>query len=229
MTETAARTALGAVILCGGKSSRMGRPKAWLPFGGEALLQRTVRTVRAVANPVIVVAAPGQELPELPPDVEVTRDSVEGRGPLQGIAAGLSAIAGLCEAAFVSSTDVPFLHPVLIQRLAALRMGGEERARDAQGSARYDIAVARAGGHYHPLCAVYSCAVLPEAIALLDAGRLRPFFLFERVRTIVADEALLLADPGLAAADPTLRSLRNINTPEEYEAALREAESGVTA
>jgi molybdopterin-guanine dinucleotide biosynthesis protein A len=192
----------------------MGSPKAWLPFEGEALLQRTARTLGVVASPVVIVAAPGQDLPEVPPGVEILRDPVEGRGPLQGIAVGLSALStlsGRCEAAFVSSTDVPFLHPAMIRRLAELR------ARE------HDIAVPRAGGHYHPLCAVYSCAVAPIALELISAGRLRPFFLFERVRTIVADEALLLEDPALAAADPELRSLRNINTREEYEAALRDA------
>jgi molybdopterin-guanine dinucleotide biosynthesis protein A len=207
----------------------MGSPKAWLPFEGETLLQRTARTLGAVASPVVIVAAPGQDLPELPAGAEVLRDPVEGRGPLQGIAVGLSALAALsalsglagrCEAAFVSSTDVPFLHPAMIRRLADLRASAPEGPAAARS---HDIAVPRAGGHYHPLCAVYSCAVAPIALELLGAGRLRPFFLFERVRTLVADEALLLEDPALAAADPELRSLRNINTREEYEAALRDA------
>lgn len=210
--ETGGRVAgLGAVLLCGGRSSRMGSPKAWLPFEGETLLQRTARTLGEVASPLVIVAAPGQDLPDVPPGVEILRDPVEGRGPLQGIAVGLAALAGRCEAAFVSSTDVPLLHPAIIRRLADLR------ARD------HDIAVPRAGGHYHPLCAVYACAVAPIALELISAGRLRPFFLFERVRTLVADEARLLEDPALAAADPGLRSLMNINTREEYEAALREA------
>lgn len=201
-------------MLCGGKSSRMGRPKAWLPFLGETLLQRTVNTLKMVADPVVVVAAVGQELPDLPPDVVITRDTAEGRGPLLGIAAALEALAGSAEAGFVSSTDAPFLSEAIVRRLAELQSGGD-----------YDIVVPRAGGHYHPLGALYSCRVLPEAKALLDAGRLRPFFLFERARTLVADEAVLLAEGSeLAAADPTLRSLRNINTPEEYAAALLEAE-----
>lgn len=219
-----ARTAgLGGVVLCGGRSSRMGRPKAWLPFGGQALLQRTVFTLRSVCDPVVVIAAPEQSLPELPGDVVILRDPVEGRGPLQGIAVGLAYLAGRREAAYVSSTDVPFLHPALIRRLACLRIGEGSGAEERAHEARYDIAVPRADGHYHPLSAVYSCSLFEQARALLDAGRLRPFFLFESVRTLVADDALLLAGDELRAADPTLRSLRNINTPEEYEAALLEA------
>lgn len=201
---------LGGVILCGGQSSRMGSPKASLDFGGEPLLLRVVRRVAEAASPVVVVAAPGQEVPPLPPGVAVARDAVGGRGPLQGIAAGLAALSGRAEAAFVSSTDVPFLHPALIRRLAALR-----------GDA-YDIAVPRAQGHFHPLLAVYGLNAAAEVAALLAEDRLRPFFLFDRMRTLVADEALLLSDPDLAAADPDLRSLRNVNKPEEYAAALAE-------
>ena len=62
---------LGAVVLCGGESRRMGRAKAWLPFGSEVLLQRVVRLVGAVARPIVVVAAPGQQLPELPAGVAI--------------------------------------------------------------------------------------------------------------------------------------------------------------
>ena len=201
---------LGGVVLCGGQSSRMGSAKAWLDFGGEALLQRVVRRVAEVADPVVVVAAPGQDLPELPVEVQVVRDPVSGLGPLQGLAAGFEALAGRVEAAFVSSTDAPFLHPALIRRLVALR-----------GDA-YDIAAPRAQGHHHPLAAVYGLAARAEIEALLAAGRRRPSALFERLRALLADEALLLADPALAAADPRLLSLCNVNTPEEYAAALAE-------
>jgi molybdopterin-guanine dinucleotide biosynthesis protein A len=199
---------LGAVVLCGGKSSRMGSPKAWLDFNGEPLLARVVKRIASVASPLVVVAAPGQEVPPLPGDITITRDAVIGRGPLQGIAAGLSALEGQARAAFVSSTDVPFLHPALIRRLHALR-----------GDA-YDIAVPRAQGHHHPLSAIYGIGARAEIAALLAEGRLRPFFVFERMRTLIADEALLLAGEELRAADPALSSLRNVNTKEEYQAAV---------
>jgi molybdopterin-guanine dinucleotide biosynthesis protein A len=65
---------LGAVILCGGESRRMGRPKAWLPFGDQLMLQRVVRLAGTIARPIVVVAAPGQELPKLAADILVVRD-----------------------------------------------------------------------------------------------------------------------------------------------------------
>src|SRR4051812_49738323 len=87
-------TRLGGIILCGGRSRRMGRPKAWLPFAGEPMLARVVRLLGEVVHPLVVVAAPGQDLPPLPPDVLAARDPEEGRGPLQGLAAGLEALRG---------------------------------------------------------------------------------------------------------------------------------------
>jgi molybdopterin-guanine dinucleotide biosynthesis protein A len=199
---------LAAIVLCGGQSSRMGSPKAWLEFDGEPLLARVVRRIAEAAREIVVVAAPGQEIPFLPAEVLVVRDPVSGRGPLQGIAAGLDALQGRATMAFVSSTDVPFIHPELIRRLRALR--GDS----------FDIAVPRAKGHYHPLSAIYGVEARPEIEALLAADRLRPFYLFERMRTIFADEALLLEGEALKAVDPELLSLENVNTPGEYEAAL---------
>lgn len=203
---------LGAVVLCGGKSTRMGRPKAWLPFGGEALLSRVAARIAEAASPLVVVAAPDQEVPPLPPGARIVRDAVSGRGPLQGILAGLSALEGLAAAAFVSSTDAPFLHPELVRRLEALRAEGD-----------HDVAVPRAQGHYHPLAAVYRTSVRAVVQDLLDSDLRRPFFVFERTRARFAEEADLLAGEALRAADPHLWSLRNINTPDEYEEALRDA------
>ncbi|WP_437958156.1 molybdenum cofactor guanylyltransferase [Sorangium sp. So ce119] len=204
---------LAGVVLCGGRSSRMGRPKAWLPFGGEALLQRVVRRLGEAAWPIAVVAAPGQELPPLPEGVLVVRDPEEGRGPLQGIAVGLEAVAPLAERAYVSATDAPFLHPAFVRRLADLQARG------------HAVAVPWADGHHHPLGAVYACSVRADAAALLAEGTLRLSSLFERTRTLVAEPELLLAEPRLREADLALRSLRNLNTPEDYAAALRELDA----
>jgi molybdopterin-guanine dinucleotide biosynthesis protein A len=193
---------VGGVILCGGQSQRMGRPKAWLPFGDELLLPRVVRLASEVVAPVVVVAAPDQEVPPLPPDVAVVRDAQPGRGPLQGLCAGLEALAGRCDAAFLSSCDVPFLRPAFIRRLIELL--GDDR-----------IAVPHVEGRHHPLAAVYRLGVLDEVRRLLAADRLRPVFLFDAVPTRVVTAA------ELAAADPDLRTLCNLNTPADYEAAVR--------
>src|SRR3954447_9630347 len=72
------RMDVGGIILCGGQSSRMGRPKAWLPFDGEPMLVRVVRLISEGVGPLMVVAARGKEVPPLPADVEVVRDEVAG-------------------------------------------------------------------------------------------------------------------------------------------------------
>lgn len=181
----------------------MGQPKAWLPFGDERLLPRTVRILREVVSPVVVVAAPGQALPELPPEIRIARDEVEGKGPLGGLAAGLAALHGAVDAAYLSSCDVPFLSPAFVSRVTEL-LGIHE------------ICVPRIGHYHHPLSAVYRLSVLPHVRRLLAEGRLRPVFLFDAVATRVLSEA------DLAAVDGGQDSLRNVNTPEEYEAALQE-------
>lgn len=202
---------LGAVVLCGGQSSRMGRSKAWLPFGEDLLLQRVVRRIAEAASPIVVVAAVDQTIPDLPDDVLIARDAAPGNGPLQGILAGLTALSGLAGAAFVSSTDAPFLRPDFVRRMETLRFEGD-----------HDCAVARAQGHLHPLAAAYRVTVrgVVEEMLARDVRRLSS--LFDRVRTRFVDEADLLACAALREADPLLGSLRNINAPEDYESALRE-------
>src|SRR6516225_9315378 len=113
-------TRVGAIILCGGQSKRMGRPKAWLPFAGQTMLAHVIVILREVVNPIVVVAAPDQEIPPTPSDIQVVRDEERGRGPLQGLAAGLAALEGRADAAYVSSCDVPFLRPAFVWRLIEL-------------------------------------------------------------------------------------------------------------
>jgi molybdopterin-guanine dinucleotide biosynthesis protein A len=198
-------TTTGGIVLCGGQSRRMGRPKALLPFHGEIMLPRVVRLLEEVVSPVVVVAAPDQELPTLPDHVEVVRDAEKGRGPLQGLAAGLEALRGQCEAAYLSSCDVPLLRPAFVRRLIDLL--GE-----------HTICVPHTEGFHHPLAAVYRVEVLATVWRLLSANRMRPAFLFETLPTRVVEAE------ELRHVDPTLQSLRNLNTTEDYEAALRDAE-----
>jgi molybdopterin-guanine dinucleotide biosynthesis protein A len=195
----------------------MGYPKAWLPFGPELMLPRIVRLLGEVVEPVLVVAAPEQDLPPLPADVLIVRDRREGRGPLEGLSAGLAALAGaagsdLAEAAYATSCDVPLLSPAFVQRLVSLCEGRKAENDDMEN---YDLVVPYVGGYYHPLAAVYRVGVLAEIDRLLLKDRLRPAFLFEQVRTRVVGEA------ELRDADPGLQSLRNLNHPADYFTALK--------
>ena len=194
----------GGIVLCGGKSTRMGTSKALLPFGPETMLQRVVRILGEVAvEPIVVVAAPGQELPRLPSEVIVTHDEHEGRGPLEGLRAGLKALPADIEAAYVTSCDVPLLVPGFVRQMIELAHG-------------YDIAVTEQDGFTHPLSAIYRRDTLPKIEELLANDRLRPAFLFDAVKT-------RRVQPAEITSDPDLRTLRNLNTREDYESALVEA------
>jgi molybdopterin-guanine dinucleotide biosynthesis protein A len=203
------------VVLAGGRSSRMGTPKAALEWHGSTLLHRTVCIVaRATDGPVVVVRAPGQDLPALPRGTAVVDDPREGKGPVQGIAAGLAALEGQAEAAFITSTDLPFLHPAFIRRV----LGGLERARSEDGAVP-DVCLPVARGHPQPLAAAYRTGLAGAAERLVKEGRLRPAFLFEECVVSRLDDAALTADPMIAALDPGLDSVVNVNEPDDYAAA----------
>ncbi|MGH3298529.1 MAG: NTP transferase domain-containing protein [Trebonia sp.] len=202
--------ASGAVVLAGGRSSRMGTPKAALEWHGSTLLRRTVGIVaRAAGEPVVVVRASGQDLPALPKDTVVVDDPREGKGPVQGIAAGLAALQGRAETAFVTSTDLPFLHPAFIGRVLSV-LG-------APGGP--DVALPVARGYRQPLAAAYRVGLVGLAERLVQEDRLRPAFLFAECQVELLDDATLLADPALAKLDPDLDSVLNVNTPDDYAAA----------
>jgi molybdenum cofactor guanylyltransferase len=193
----------GGIVLCGGKSSRMGTSKALLPFGPETMLQRVVRILGDLVGPIVVVAAVDQELPPLPPGVICTHDEQPGRGPLEGLRAGLKALPADVDAAYVTSCDVPLLEPGFVTEMLALARG-------------HDVAVMEIDGFPHPLSAIYRRATLPFIEGLLAEDRLRPVFLYELVKT-------RRVRPDEITADPSLRTLRNLNTPDDYERALRDA------
>jgi molybdenum cofactor guanylyltransferase len=200
-------TAAG-IVLAGGRSSRMGTPKAALEWHGSTLLRRITGLVgRGIDGPVVVVRASGQELPALPPAVEVVDDAREGRGPLEGLAAGLAALEDRAEVAYASSTDAPLLHPAFVRRVVGALDGD------------VDVVLPRAGGFPHPLAAAYRTSLRPLVERLLAADRLRPAFLFDECRVLRLDEDALLVDAALAAADPELDSVLNLNEPADYEAA----------
>ncbi len=169
----------------------MGTAKAALPWHGSTLLRRVTGIVaRSVDGPVVVVRAPGQELPPLDPAVEVVQDAREHRGPLEGLAAGLAAVADRADVVYVSSTDLPLLHPAFVRYVVGSLDGG------------VDVVLPEVAGHRQPLAAAYRAELLGPVRELTTAGRLRPAFLFERCRVLALSEATLRADPALRAWTP---------------------------
>jgi molybdopterin-guanine dinucleotide biosynthesis protein A len=192
------------IVLCGGLSRRMGRPKDSLPLGAETLLQRIVQVVAEFASPVIVAARPGQELPSLPRCVEVVHDRHEGCGPLAGMAAAFGRLTGRSTWAFVTACDHVRLRPAFALRLI-------EAIADAP-------AVIPEHNHVlFPLTAVYRIDLLSVLHEMLAEGAFAVHSLVARcgARIIPADQ--------LRDVDPNLESLVNINDPRAYEQVLRDA------
>jgi molybdenum cofactor guanylyltransferase len=198
----------GGIVLCGGRSSRMGLPKPALPFGPESMLERVVRLLGQAVKEIVVVVAPRQDLPDLPPGTRIVRDRREGRGPLEGLRAGLSALPEECEAAYVTGCDVPGLVPAFVARMF-----------DLLGD--HSIAVPVSGDRPHPLSAVYRRSVLDTIDRLLAGDHRRLTLLFDLVPT------RRVSTTELADVDPELATLNNLNSPFVYLEAL--AHAGLTA
>jgi molybdopterin-guanine dinucleotide biosynthesis protein A len=194
---------VAGVVLAGGRSRRMGTDKALLELGGVASVVRVVGAL-AHLHAVVVVAAQGQRLPAL--HATVVRDERADTGPLHGLATGLRAAAGAgADVAVVCATDLPLLHPSVVDALLA-RLGD------------HDVLLPVVDGQEQLLAAVYRTSLAPVAAGLVSAGerRLRAVLTGVDVRRI--DGAELAGDPAVAAADPHLHSLRSANTPQEWSA-----------
>ncbi len=179
-----------AILLCGGRSSRMGRAKAWLPWRGRPMVAHLVAVLREVADEVVVVTSRDLELPPLP--ARVVRDPDPGLGPLAGIAEGLAHVDA--DLAYACGTDTPFLRPEFVR--AVLSAGG--------------AAAPEVDGHVQTLAAAYPRAGRREALSLLARGRRRALDLLEALgyRTLREDEL------------PDLDSVRSLDTPDAYLAAV---------
>jgi molybdopterin-guanine dinucleotide biosynthesis protein A len=199
-------TRIAGIVLCGGQSRRMGRPKADLPFSGDSLLVNAARLVNQVADPVVVAAAPNQNLPAFPENVRIVHDSKPAQGPLAAFVDAGAHIPPDRDWTYLVSCDLPFLTIPFLNLLAA-------RAREA------DAVVPFVDDKWHPLAALYRRPTIATAGRVFAAGARRMLDLLDalNVSRITADDLLQI--------DPFLRVLRNVNTPEDYAAALRELES----
>ncbi|MEO6397421.1 MAG: molybdenum cofactor guanylyltransferase [Tepidiformaceae bacterium] len=195
------------LILAGGKSSRFGSDKASALLLGKPLLQWVISALEPVCEALLVVKAAGQMLPLVPATIPLltVEDEYEAMGPLAGLTTGFRAVT--TELCFATACDSPLLAPALVRLLAS-------RAREA------DVAVPDVGGFLQPLAALYRPAtVAPVFEARIRRGELKITPAFSLLRTVVLGEA------EIRAADPTLRSFLNANTPQrlaEIEALLRQ-------
>lgn len=181
------------LVLAGGESRRMGRPKTLLPVAGKTLIEWQVSRLQAgFAQTLIAVAAP-EQLPASLRDLAIL-DEVRGSGPLGGMLAGLA--HARADMVFAVAVDMPHVSAAHA-RLLAPHLAGHEAA------------VPRSPRGAEPLCALYARAPARRAAeAALAAGELS-------LRDVLARLDVSFVDAGAFE-----RALRNLNTPAEYEAFL---------
>lgn len=188
-------------VLVGGHSRRLGRDKTLLPLGGQPLALRTVERLRAVVEELVLVGSP-QRYAHL--GLPVLADRVADRGPLAGIVAALAATD--YDWNLVVACDLPYLETRFFEFL--LQQAAEKPASDAL--------VPYVGGFWQPLAAAYHRRGLPAFERVLASGnpKIDRAFPNLRVETLTGELLNQFAFPE--------RMFKNINTPEDYEEALRE-------
>ncbi|MEZ4617797.1 MAG: molybdenum cofactor guanylyltransferase [Caldilineaceae bacterium] len=197
------------IINAGGKSRRMGQPKALLPVPprGKPLLQTIVERLQPLQPQTTIVVANDPALCQavaLPKRVRWVADHFGEVGPLGGMATGLAEITGW---GLVVACDMPWLNPVLCDQLFSLALEENE-----EGQRQWDAVVPVVNGYVEPMHALYHQRCLPAMESALAAGKRRANAFLPDIRVRYVDEA------WLRHYDPELRSFANINTPEEWHA-----------
>ena len=189
---------IAAAILAGGMARRMGGAnKAGLRIGNERIIDRQLRLLRQIADPVFIVAASAEPFQEL--EITVVPDVVPGAGPLGGIYTALT--ASRCARTLIVACDLPYLSLPLLDRLAA--------PSDA------DLVIPRTTRGYEPLCATWSATCAGAIWRRIQNGTLKTALVMEELRV---EE---IGPEVLASCDPHGLLFVNVNTPHDYERARR--------
>lgn len=186
---------IAAVILAGGKATRMGghRDKAFLKIDGEPIVTRQLKTLKKIFKEIIIVTNSVDTYKKIR-GVRVISDIIPGRGPLSGIHAGLSASSHRHN--FVVACDMPFINEALIRHTI-------ENKND------YDVMIPRIDGKFHPLFGIYSKGCIVVIEEMLKHDRLKISNIFTRVK------AHFISKSRMTRFDEKLFSLVNVNTKED--------------
>lgn len=188
------RETTAGIVLVGGHSRRMGRPKAWLEWGGRTLLQHAIAEIARGCGMVAVLSrTEDQELPELPPSIERWHDVQPDAGPLAAVADGLGRFAGRAEAVAVCACDQPFFDATAVRWLTGQLDGAH-------------AVVPRHGGFLNPVAAVYAPAAASDMAELARTSGARAQRIGELPMLRVVE----------AAAAPNRRFVLGCNTHAEY-------------
>lgn len=187
------------VILAGGKSSRMGRDKSFIPFGNKALIEVIIEKFRYFFEDMVIIS----NKPALHHKygLKVYEDIFKDKGPLGGIHSGLSHSKSLYN--FFTACDTPFININLVNYMIG-KMSG------------FSAVVPMFGGKTHPLFAIYSRDAIKEAEARILGNKLKMSDFVDSLNTRIINEE------EVSVIDKRGRSFSNINTKEDYKWALNE-------
>ncbi len=190
---------LTAFVLAGGKSTRMGKDKAFLELGGRTLLACAMEVAGAVAGEVCIVG----EAAKFARFGRVVEDVYRERGPLGGIHAALA--SSTTKLNLMLAVDLPFVESRFLEYLV-----GQARQTGAM------VTVPRAGGGLQPLCAVYHQEFAGVAERSLQQGR-------NKIDPLFADvEMRVIGEKELSSLGFSEHMFRNLNSPEEWAEATQQ-------
>jgi molybdenum cofactor guanylyltransferase len=191
-------------ILAGGQNRRMeGKVKALLPFSGELMIERQIKQLKTICDEIIVVTnQPGIFLPVLDRSIRIITDYFPSKGPLSGMHAALSLARN--SDVWIVGCDMPFISPEAAQAMLELKK-----------AMKCDAVVPLVDGKTHPLHGLYSKSCADAISALLLSGEYR---VMEMLRMIYWQEA---PETHFEELGINLKFVTNVNSPEDYEAALQ--------
>ncbi|GBE27983.1 putative molybdenum cofactor guanylyltransferase [bacterium BMS3Bbin03] len=183
-----------AVILAGGKNSRIGRNKAFLQIGDNTFIERIVAKLKSLFENIIIVTNTPTDYEF--PGIKLIKDIIPDKGPLGGIYSGLNFSSDFYN--FFVACDMPFLNLDFIDYMCN-RVEG------------YDLVIPYVNGRYEPLHAIYSknCSV-PIKMQLKENNlKITDFFNQVKINKINEQE--------ISRFDPEFQSFININTIKDFE------------
>ena len=200
---------LSSIILAGGKSSRMGRDKAFLPFKGKPFLRHILETLAPVSSEIIIVANKDKSLYEplwqdLNVKVKFLTDKAPYEGPLNGIATASKAVSN--EKVFIATCDTPIIKPEVINFLLTKLTG-------------YEGVIPVVNQKFQPLNTVYTKQAINKAQSIFERGEKSLMAWIKKLNVLSIEEKDILL------YDPKLITYRSLNTPEDYQKFVLEFEN----
>jgi molybdenum cofactor guanylyltransferase len=192
-----------AIILSGGKSSRMGTNKALLKINEKTNIERISDRLKPLFDDIILVTNDLEQYEFL--GLKIVSDQFPGMGPLAGVHAGLK--ASEYETNVIVACDMPFVSGELAQALV-------------DKSSDYDAVIPVINGKQQPLFAVFQKRAAIEVEQCIKQERLRMKHLLDRLNVLYVTEKDLEINSSLDLE----RVFFNMNHPNEYEEALKWAE-----